>query len=141
MKIAQAQALLRAVALPMGDYVVFGSGPLLVRGVISEVNDLDLLSRGRAWDAAESAGDRLYLAQHDVTVASFFEGLVTVGHSWAYGNVDIEELIDTAEIFDRFPFARLEHVVSYKKLAGRPKDLEHLHRLELWLDSRGDRNY
>ena len=39
-------------------------------------------------------------------------------------------MIDTAEIIDGLPFVRLEHVIAYKQIAGRPKDLQHLALIE-----------
>lgn len=141
MRLEQALRLLHAVNLPINDYAVFGSGPLLVRGVISDVNDLDLLARGAAWEAATATGQAEYLPDHDITVASFFDGLVTVGNRWAIGDVDVDALIDTAELLEGIPFVELEYVVAYKELAGRTKDLEHLHCLDLWRNSRTDPNY
>ncbi|MCP4968066.1 MAG: hypothetical protein GY926_22880 [bacterium] len=138
MRIEQALGLLDQVNLPTNDYAIFGSGPLLVRGVINDVNDLDLLARGAAWETATAAGQTVYLPEHDITVASFFGGLVTVGNSWAIGDVDVDKVIDTAETLEDFPFARLEHVVAYKTLAGRTKDMEHLRCLEAWRNSRSD---
>ena len=120
---------LRALDLPMGDYAVFGSGPLIVRGVVDADNDLDVVSRGDAWDRARLLGEIVTLPEHGVDVASFADGAVTVGESWAYGDIDIDEVIDTAETIDGLPFARLEFVVRYKQAAGRPKDLEHLRLL------------
>ncbi len=121
--------LLRSLELPIGDHAVFGSGPLLVRGVIQEANDLDVISRGRAWDQAVAAGEVVRLPEDGAEIVSCFRGLVTVGRSWAYGDVDIDHLIDTAEVIDGIPFVRLEHVVAFKELARRPKDLDHLDRL------------
>ncbi len=43
---------------------------------------------------------------------------------------DIDHLIDTAEMIDGLPFVQLEHVIAYKQIAGRPKDLEHLRKLD-----------
>ena len=121
---------LRSLGLPEGDYAVFGSGPLIVRGIIEATNDLDVVSRGAAWVKACELGEMVTLAEHSVDIVSFLDGAITVGTSWAYGNVDIDGLIDTADIIDGLPFARLEHVVNYKKIAGRPKDLEHLRLLK-----------
>jgi predicted nucleotidyltransferase len=118
--------LLRSLYLAEGDYAVFGSGPLIVRGVIEATNDLDILSRGIAWATAAAAGELVELREHGVTVVSLFDGAITVGTEWAIGDFDVDELIDTAEMIDGIPFVRLEHVVAYKRLAGRPKDLEHL---------------
>jgi hypothetical protein len=35
-------------------------------------------------------------------------------------------LINTTEVIDGVTFVRLEFVVRYKEIAGRPKDLAHL---------------
>ena len=48
----------------------------------------------------------------------------------------IGQLIDTAERIDGLPFVRLKHVVRYKRLARRPKDLEHLRLLDAAIDGR-----
>ncbi len=121
--------LLRSLDLPAGDYAVFGSGPLIVRGVIEPANDLDVVSRGAAWAAALKLGQLVDLPKHGVTITTFFDGALTVGTEWAFGDFDIDELIDTAEMIDGIPFVRLEHVVAYKQIARRAKDVEHLERL------------
>ena len=46
---------LRGLDLPARDHAVFGSAPLLIRGIIDTVDDLDILSRGSAWERACSA--------------------------------------------------------------------------------------
>lgn len=120
--------LLRSLHLPTSDYAVFGSGPLIVRGIIEATNDLDVISRGRAWERALRVGQLVSLPD-GAKIMSCFEGAVTIGKSWAYGDFDIDELIDTAEIIDGLPFVRLEHVVRYKEIAARPKDLTHLELL------------
>ena len=103
--------LLRSLGLPMGDYAIFGSGPLIMRGIIEATNDLDVISRGRAWERALRVGEQVSLP------------------NWAYGDFNIDRLIDTAEVIDGLPFVRLEHVVHYKKIAARPKDVIHLELL------------
>lgn len=120
---------LRSLGLPDGEYAVFGSGPLIVRGIIDATNDLDVVSRGAAWEKACDLGEMVTLIEYDVDIVNFLEGAITIGRSWAYGDVDIDELINTADIIDGLPFARLEHVVRYKTIAGRPRDLEHLRLL------------
>jgi len=120
--------LLRSLNLPVGDYAVFGSGPLLARGIIERAGDLDVICRGAAWEAAQRLGPAV--DQHGVPVVSLFGGQVTLGVRWAVGEVDVGHLIDTAEVIDGLPFVRLEHVVTYKRIADRPKDREHLRLLE-----------
>jgi len=123
--------LLRSLDLPSGDYAVFGSGPLIVRGIIEPANDLDVVSRGAAWEQAAQLGTPV--EERGVTIASLFDGTITIGTEWAIGDFDIDELIETAEMIDGLPFARLEHVVTYKEIAGRPKDVTHLEALEDFL--------
>ena len=123
-------AALRSLQLPAREYAVFGSGPLIVRGIIEAENDLDVLSRGAAWTRAAELGELVFLPEHDLEVVSFFEGALTIGTRWAIGEFDTDELIDSAEIIDGLPFVLLEHVVRYKQTAGRPKDLAHLRLLE-----------
>lgn len=120
---------LRSLDLPAGDYVVFGSGPLLARGIIEASDDLDVLCRGDAWDAvcdlAASQPDRKW----GIELVSLLDGRLTFGRSWAVGEVDVDEIIDTAEILDGLPFARLVYVIAYKRLLGRAKDIAHLEAL------------
>jgi hypothetical protein len=120
---------LRELELPVGDYAVFGSGPLLVRGVIDDAGDLDVLVGERSWTAATAHGDVIHLDQYGVDVVEVDGGAITIGRVWGIGEFDVDELIATAETIDGLPFVRLEHVVAYKREAARPKDVEHLHAM------------
>lgn len=122
--------LLGTLDLAAGDYAIFGSGPLLVRGVIPEANDLDVISRGAAWERALEVGEIVRLPDDGAEIVSCFGGLVTIGRSWAYGEVDIDDLIDSAEVIGGLPFVRVEHVVAFKLIASRSKDLAHLRLLD-----------
>lgn len=129
--------LLRSLELPGGDYAVFGSGPLIIRGVIPPTNDLDILCRGSAWQRACALGQMTHLEEHGVDVVTCFDGAIQLGTRWAIGDSDVDELIDTAEIIHGIPFVRLEHVIAYKRLAGRAKDLQHLEQLERFRREQG----
>ena len=117
--------LLRTLDLPPDGYAVFGSGPLLIRGVIEEANDLDVVCRPHTWEQARRLGEVVAL-EDGVEVISVNNGAITFGRSWRYGDVDIEHLIDTADELEGIPFVRLEHVIAYKRIADRPKDRVHL---------------
>lgn len=116
----------RELGFPVGDYVIYGSGPLIVRGVIEATNDLDIVSRGAAWERACELEELTFLEDHGVEIVSFLGGAITFGRSWAYGDIDIDDLIETAQVIEGLPFARLEYVIAYKEAAARPKDLRHL---------------
>lgn len=121
---------LRELNLPVGDFAIFGSGPLIVRGIIPASNDLDILCRGGAWESVKAIGALEYLRDYDLAVVTMYEGSLTFGEKWGIGEFDTDELIDSAEEIDGLPFVRLEHVASYKKISKRPKDLEHLQALK-----------
>lgn len=123
---------LRALSLPGTDYAIFGSGPLLVRGIVDTVGDLDVVCRGEAWVAARASATAERV-QEGVTVVSI--GPISFGTSWGLGRFDVDRLINEAEEIDGLPFVRLEHVVAYKLAAGRPKDLAHLQLIEEWAGS------
>jgi hypothetical protein len=108
---------------------------LIVRGIISAANDLDVLCRGAAWERAKQLGPLVYLAEHDISVVALHEVAITLGNRWAIGDFDVDHLIDTAEVVDDLPFVRIEHVIAYKQVAGRPKDLEHLRLIDSYQKS------
>lgn len=125
--------LLRGTDLGDGDHAVFGSGPLLIRNIIDRVNDIDIIARGEAWGRAVAAGELVHLPEHNITIASLHSGRLTIGTSWAIGEVDIDDAIDTADQIQGIPWVRLDLVGEYKRVAGRSKDIEHLRLLEQWL--------
>jgi len=119
--------LLRAMDLDPGSYAVFGSGPLAAHGLIKELGDLDVIVAEEAWGRVRAQGT---IVMHgDDPVVELDNGL-SFGRSWAYGNVDIDQLIEDAEIIDGLPFVRLNAVAAYKLIAGRPKDLRHIELME-----------
>ncbi len=123
----------KSLHLPAGDFAIFGSGPLVVRGIIPASNDLDILCRRQAWKTVQEIGDREYLSDYDVTIVTMCDGRLTFGTQWGIGNFDINELIDSAEAIDGLPYVPLEYVASYKEIRKRPNDLEHLQALEVYM--------
>ena len=122
----------KSLNLPASDFAIFGSGPLIVRGIIPASNDLDIICRGQAWERVKAIGELEYLSKYDVTIVTMCGGRLTFGSKWAIGEFDIDELIDGAEEIDGLPFVRLEHVTNYKKISKRPKDLRHIEALKAY---------
>ncbi len=104
---------------------------MIARGIIEATNDLDLITRGAAWDLVQELGTIGTFPDGNRRV-DLFDGRITFGNSWLYGSFDLDELIETAEWIDGLPFVRMEHVIVYKQAADRPKDREHLRKLEDW---------
>ena len=122
----------KSLNLPASDFAIFGSGPLIVRGIIPASNDLDIICRGQAWERVKAIGELEYLSKYDVTVVTMCDGRLTFGTKWAIGEFDIDELIDGAEEIDGLPFVQLEHVTNYKAISRRPKDLQHIEALKAY---------
>jgi hypothetical protein len=122
----------KTLNLPVGDYAIFGSGPLIVRKIVPASNDLDIVCRGRAWEKVRKLGTIEKLAAYNVSVVSMCGGRLTFGTKWGIGEFNTDQLIDSAEEIDGLPFVRLEHVVRYKMICQRPKDLRHVEALEAY---------
>ena len=116
----------KQLELPLGEFAIFGSGPLIVRRIIQAANDLDIICRGAAWEMAKEIGTSQYLEEYGVNVVTICDGQISFGRSWGIGNFDVDDLIDTAEIIEDLPFVRLEHVIRYKTERASIKDIRHL---------------
>lgn len=92
---------------------------------MDDVGDLDIIARGEAWEQAIAAGRLEHLAEYGVDVVTIGES-ITVGTQWGIGDFSVDELINTAEMIQGIRCVLLEHVVAYKKIARRPKDIDHL---------------
>ena len=121
---------LRGLGLPHGDWALFGSGPLLIRGWVDQVGDLDIVCRGAAWDRAYEIGEIGILQPDGVEIVNIDGGAIAIGTSWRYGDTPLDEMIDHAEEIGGIPCVRLEHIVTYKQIADRPKDRAHLAIIE-----------
>ena len=126
---------IKKLNLPAGDFAIFGSGPLIVRGIIPASNDLDVICRGQAWEQAKISGELKYLSEYGLSIVTMLDGQLTFGEQWGIGEFDINELIDSAEEIEGLPFVRLEHVSNYKKIGQRAKDTEHLKALDAFLST------
>jgi hypothetical protein len=121
---------LRQLGLPSGDYAIFGSGPLLVRGIIPMSNDLDVICRLQAWQLVCTLGEMECSPEFGVNIVTMSGGALTFGTRWGIGDFDVDTLIDTAETIDGLPFVQLEHVVRYKKIRASARDLQHLRTMK-----------
>ena len=120
----------RRLELPPNGYAIFGSGPLAIRDIIPECNDLDILCGPETWEMVSHLGATEILPAYGVTVVSLYDGSITFGTEWGIGDFNVGELIRTAEMIDSLPFVRLEHVIRYKRLRSSAKDLQHLSAFE-----------
>jgi len=125
--------LLGKLALPVDDFVVAGSGPLLAHGLKASIHDLDLVARGKAWDLVASAapviGSRSGLGRRIV----LYNGAVEVFDHWVGGLNDVDALIDGAESIEGVRFMSLQDTLRWKRGLGRAKDLADVQLIERYL--------
>ncbi|MFH9400009.1 hypothetical protein [Streptomyces sp. NPDC017638] len=113
-----------SLALPAGDYVVTGSGPLLAHGLRNVERDLDVVARGDAWKAALRLGDPVLPLSGYGCLVSLFGGRVEVFDRWLPGSPGPDAMIEAAEWVQAIPFSPLGDVLACKERLGRPKDRE-----------------
>lgn len=123
---------LKSLELPPEDFAIFGGGPLYPIGVKPLGHDIDLVARGAAWEKARSLGN-IKMAEEGNLMIALFNDEIEIFNEWIPGKWDIDELIDTADVYDGIRFVNLQNVIKYKRERGRPKDLEHLRMLEDYL--------
>jgi len=124
---------LNSLGLSADDYAVFGSGPMFAHGIKDLGHDLDIIARGNAWRQACSTSSP-QTAIFGGLVVNLFNGEIEIFDSWAPGDWDVNDLIDTAEIIEGIRFVTLENVVKWKRLMGREKDQIHIKMIEDYLN-------
>lgn len=124
---------LQQLALPPEDYVVHTSASLVVRGVIEQAADIDIVARGAAWLAAVALADAgqatLTKGRVDQKVAVGED--IEIYDGWL-GETN-EEVVTRSELVNGVPCAPLRDVVAFKQQMGRPKDLVHLEAISRFL--------
>lgn len=120
---------IKKLNLPIGEYVIIGSGLLGVLG-IREAHDIDiavtkdlhkkLMDTGE-WEKQERWG-KIFLKK-DV-----FEIIPEL--QWDAYDTTTEKAIKEATIIDGVPFTNLDELIKFKIASGRGKDLEDLVLIE-----------
>jgi hypothetical protein len=129
-------AEVKRLNLPLGQYVVFGGGPLMAHG-IRDTADVDLfvtpelyqVLKADGWEEKELGGPHggLYLVS----------GIYEADDTWHYGDYDPtpETIIAAANMIQGVPFAPLAEVLKWKRAFGRPKDVADVELIERHIGS------
>ena len=125
---------LKSIGLSANDYVVFASGPMYIHGLEDLSHDLDVVARGDAWRKASLIKKPVNANSGSGQVVELFEGEIEIFNNWYPGEWNINKLIENAKIIEGVRFAQLSDVLKWKKLMGRPKDLEHIKIIEKYLE-------
>ena len=128
---------LRNLDLPIGHYAIISSGPLGIRN-LREIGDVDIIVTPELWDTLsskygirdEEGVKKIKFPEADIE--AFTEGSF-YSRPKSANEPTITERISKADIIEDLPFESLEHVLYFKKLLKRDKDLRDIDLIEGWL--------
>ncbi|MGL4609118.1 MAG: hypothetical protein ACRCYY_05445 [Trueperaceae bacterium] len=129
MTLAEVEEKTKALGLPSSDYALFGSLPLLAHGLIDSVSDIDIVARGAAWTEAQTLAEAecLCLGAWRVSLED-----IEIYTSWL--GTDADSIIERANFINGLPYAKLQDVLEFKQKLNRPKDAEHIRRIQEYLE-------
>lgn len=116
--------------LPKGEYAIFGSGPMGIRG-IRQMNDIDIIVTHKLWNAFMDKSGWELRQVDGLNGLKNKELNIEIWKDWWIG-WEVEEMINKAEIIDDLPFVRLEMMIEWKTLVAREKDLKDLELIKNW---------
>jgi len=99
--------VLKKLNLPDGKFAVYGSAPLVVVGMIDDVNDFDVIISPSVW----GNGEDKKIGNGDFEFFNYWP------------DEDVDDLIDNHSfLYDGVLFINPKKVIEYKKRMGREKD-------------------
>lgn len=104
--------------LPRNEYVIFGSGPLAIRG-LAEAKDLDVLVKKKLFKKLRKKYPQ-EISRHPL--GCLVIGNIEIGNNWQGDSSVIDKYIQTAEMIKGFPFVKLKYVLEWKESSKRKKD-------------------
>jgi len=120
----------KKLQLPQGEYALFGSAPLGIRG-LKECNDIDIIVTQKLWEELKNKSWKIKIAPHGSEYFEYDE--MEFWKDWRPGEWNIDELIQAAEIIEELSFVGLEQVLKWKKMMAREKDFKDIKRIEEFL--------
>lgn len=128
----QLRQVVDTLAMPDGEYIIFGGGCLAIRG-LRPTPDLDLYVTQRLYDQLKAmyGGE---VRQHNQTYL-IFSAAGTEIEAHATWNMqdwqpDFPRYLKSPEIVRGLPFMPLQDVYEWKKAVRRPKDVSDLELIE-----------
>jgi hypothetical protein len=117
---------IKELNLPIGKYVVYGSGVLEAHG-IRKANDVDLVVdddlyqelKNRGWKRKILFSTRMW---HCKALSDGKGNEAYTNLKWRNYNVKTPYLIENAEVINGIPFMQLKSYLDYKKILPRDKD-------------------
>lgn len=116
--------------LPLGQYALFRSAPLGIRG-LRDCRDVDVIVSTQLWQKCLADGWQIRQVKSGNQCLS--KGEIELWLDWYPGEWDVEDLIENSEMIDGLPFVKLDQVLKWKKIMGRDKDMVDVKIIEKFL--------
>jgi hypothetical protein len=120
--------------LPVTEFVVAGSAPLLLHRLRRRINDVDVVVRPRSWARAEALGPSspaLYSGAREIRLA---QGNLHVLDRWFPELWDLDEVFASTDVVGTYRFLTLEATLLWKRHLARTQDLRDVGAVERFLD-------
>lgn len=129
---------IKELNLPVGKYIVYGSGVLEAHG-IRKARDIDLIVdeglyqelKKRGWKRKVLFSTRMW---HCKALSDGRGNEAYTNLKWRSYDVKTPYLIENAEMIKGIPFMQLKGYLDYKKLLPRAKDKEDVKLIERYLN-------
>lgn len=129
---------LQKLNLPKNEFVIIGTGPLVVAGILDKNDDLDIIVSQKLWNELKEE----YPVKQKY-VNNLKKNYIQIGNieimstSAGFGNKfkNTERLIKKADIIEKYKVANLDDVIYYKECLNRKKDKEHILLIKKFMDS------
>ncbi len=135
MNIKNIVSKLKALNLPKGSYIVYGSCPMTALG-IREAKDVDLYVSQEIYKDLKRRGWReIDKGPRDKPVVS---DNIEAHNTWEFSpyHPTLEELLTRAFEVDGISFASIEDVREWKASSGRPKDLADIELIDKYISKK-----
>ena len=119
---------LDALNVPKNDYVIYGSAPLVLRGLKGKNEDLDVLVKEDLWN-------KLKVDYPNNINGDYIEiNGVSFSHKSSEYFESMDNIMQKSDIIDGYHVMNLEETVKWKEKVGTEKHLEDASLIKLYLN-------
>lgn len=124
---------LEKIGLSKKDYIIWGSAPLIIRGLKETSDDLDILIRKEVWNKLKekypTENRQVGNIENEFIVINNIDITYRVVGLWE----EIDELFLKADQKNGYYIFSLEDTIIWKKGTGREKDLKDIEKISRYL--------
>ena len=124
---------LKELNLPKNEYVILGSGPLVIRGLRGNNHDIDILVTKKLWNKLIKEYPVKIKEVKDKKREFMKVGNISISYPWDDSNL-LKNVFETADVVEGYKFASLEDIKLWKSYIGRDKDIEDVKLIEQYLN-------